>query len=159
MISVQICLPGLLVAAPWDDLVRRASSNVFMNPAALQAAAELKFADVHVLLAWEEGATPARLVGLWALQLRRIAPFWPAHLEALPYDYAFLSSPVVDPAFVTEVMPAFLAEVASSKLPGIISLRQFDTDCPSHGPMIAALAVHGQRPVILEASERASGRS
>lgn len=154
MISVQICLPDLLVAAPWDDLVRRASSNVFMNPAALQAAAELKFADVHVLLAWEEGATPARLVGLWALQLRRIAPFWPAHLEALPYDYAFLSSPVVDPAFVTEVMPAFLAEVASSKLPGIISLGQFDTDCPSHGPMIAALAVHGQRPVILEASER-----
>ena len=26
-------------------------------------------------------------------------PLWPAFLDALPYDYAFLSSPVVDPAF------------------------------------------------------------
>ncbi|HEY8336118.1 MAG TPA: GNAT family N-acetyltransferase [Tardiphaga sp.] len=154
MISVQICPPSLRIATQWDDLVRRASSNVFMNPAALQAACELDFAEIQMLLAWEEGATPARLVGLWALQLRKISPLWPALLEALPYEYAFLSSPVVDPAFVTEVMPAFLAAVADSKLPNVISLRQFDTECPSYGPMIAALAARGQRPLQLEASQR-----
>jgi hypothetical protein len=153
MISVQICPPNVRIATQWDDLVRRASSNVFVNPAALQAASELNFANVQMLLAWEESATPALLVGLWALQLRKIAPFWPAHLEALPYEYAFLSNPVVDPAFVTEVIPAFLTAVANSKLPNIVSLRQFDVDCPSYGPMIAALA-RGQRPVQLEASVR-----
>ena len=30
----------------WDDLVRRASSNVFMNPAALQAAGVTEFARI-----------------------------------------------------------------------------------------------------------------
>jgi hypothetical protein len=46
-----------------------------------------------------------------------LTPIWPALLEALPYNYAFLSSPVVDPAFVAEVIPAFFAAVANSKLP------------------------------------------
>src|SRR5580704_6114315 len=98
MISVTIDLPNPDIGPQWDDLVQRASSNVFMNPAALRAACETNFARVHTLLAWEEGAGPRKLVGIWALQARRAVPFWAMVFEALPYNYAFLSSPVIDPA-------------------------------------------------------------
>src|SRR6266576_2788840 len=50
MISVSICSPSLNIAAAWADLTKRASPNVFMNPAALTAASEIKFAQVYVLL-------------------------------------------------------------------------------------------------------------
>lgn len=79
------------MAALWDDLVARASPNVFMHPAALMAAANSKFADIHVLQAWNDAETPKKLVGLWALRVRKIALVWPSHLEGLPYEYAFLS--------------------------------------------------------------------
>jgi hypothetical protein len=108
MISVNICSPTLDLAAPWDDLVRRASSNVFMNPAALMAANESGFASVHVLLAWDDSTGLKKLVGVWAFQVRRISRLWPAVLEALPYNYAFLSSPVVEPAFVRDLIPRFI---------------------------------------------------
>jgi hypothetical protein len=36
MISVMIDSPNLDIGPQWDDLVQRASSNVFMNPAALR---------------------------------------------------------------------------------------------------------------------------
>src|SRR4051794_24301430 len=91
-ISVVIDSPSLDLGSPWDDLVGRASSNVFMNPAALAAACETDFAKVKMLLAWDERAGARKLVGVWALRLRKMAPFWPVVLEALPYNYAFLSS-------------------------------------------------------------------
>src|SRR4051812_8056685 len=53
MISVSICSPTMEIAAAWADLTKRASPNVFMNPAALTAANETGFAQIHVLLAWE----------------------------------------------------------------------------------------------------------
>src|SRR3954470_24587619 len=138
MISVTICAPDPGLAAPWDDLVRRASSNVFMNPVALHAASDTRFAKIHMLLAWHTGVEPRRLVGVWALQLRKIAPLWPALLEALPYNYAFLSSPVVDPAFASEVIPAFLAAVAQSPdLPNVLSLRDFDAESPVYAAIVA----------------------
>ena len=59
MISVSICSPNVDIATQWEDLVLRASSNVFMNPAALKAASDMKFAQVYMLLAWEQGAAPA----------------------------------------------------------------------------------------------------
>ena len=74
MISVTIDSPSLDVAPQWDDLVRRASSNVFMNPAALKAACDTGFAKILMMLAWEQGAEPRQLVGTWALQLRKAAP-------------------------------------------------------------------------------------
>ena len=56
MISVTIDPPSLDVGPHWDDLVRRASSNVFMNPAALKAVCDTGFAKVLMMLAWEQGA-------------------------------------------------------------------------------------------------------
>ena len=111
MISVTIASPGQNIAAQWDDLIRRAPGNAFMNPVALKAAFDTMFAAVYVLLAWEEGVESARLVGLWALQQRSVMMFWPALLEARPYNYAFLSTPVIDSAFVGEVIPAFFAAI------------------------------------------------
>jgi hypothetical protein len=154
MISVSICSPDRVSADQWDDLAGRASSNVFMDPTALTAANELNFARVQMLLAWEEGASPARLVGVWALQLKKIAPFWPVLLEALPYNYSFLSSPVIDPAFVTEVIPAFFAAVASSALPKVLSLKDFDATSPSYAAVVAALAARGRVPLTLARDQR-----
>ena len=154
MISVSICSPSRAIADQWADLAGRASSNVFMDPAALTAASDMNFAKVQMLLAWEEDASPARLVGVWALQMRRIAPFWPVLLEALPYNYAFLSSPVVDPAFVTEVIPAFFAAVARSALPNVLSLREFDATSPSYAAVVAAMAALGRVPLLLAQDQR-----
>ena len=154
MISVSICSPSRAIADQWNDLAGRASSNVFMDPAALTAASEMKFARVQMLLAWEEGATPARLVGIWALQLRKVALFWPTLLEAVPYNYAFLSNPVVDPAFMAEVIPAFFAAVARSALPNVLSLKDFDAASPTYAAVVAALAARGQVPLTLAQDQR-----
>jgi CelD/BcsL family acetyltransferase involved in cellulose biosynthesis len=150
MVSVTIDSPNLAIAPYWDDLVRRASSNVFMDPAALLAASETGFADIRMMLAWEQGAGPRRLVGVWALQLRKVALFWPALLEALPYNYAFLSSPVIDPGYVEEVIPAFFAAIEqSSSLPKVLSIRSFDAECPSYPAILKSLAERGIVPLVL----------
>jgi CelD/BcsL family acetyltransferase involved in cellulose biosynthesis len=155
MISVTICSPDLNIASPWEDLIRRASSNVFMNPVALRAACDTGFARVHMLLAWEEGAEPKKLVGVWALRQRKIAPWWPQLLEALPYNYAFLSSPVVDPAFVAQVIPAFFAAIEqNTALPNVLSLKDLDAESPSHAAMIKALAERGGAQFKLSESAR-----
>jgi CelD/BcsL family acetyltransferase involved in cellulose biosynthesis len=156
MISVTIDSSRLDIGPHWSDLVRRASSNVFMNPAALDAAAATSFADIKMLLAWdEEGASTRRLVGVWALRLRRRAPFWPRVLEALPYNYAFLSSPVVDPARVSEVMPAFFAAIEQSPhLPNILSLRSFSAEYPSYRAIMRELAGRGVTALTLAETAR-----
>jgi CelD/BcsL family acetyltransferase involved in cellulose biosynthesis len=144
MISVSICSPTTDIAAAWADLTKRALPNVFMNPAALTAASETRFAQVYLLLAWQEGAAPQKLVGVWALQRRKFAPFWPALLEALPYNYAFLSTPVIDPAFIDDVIPAFLAVIEKNpRLPNVISLQSFNAESPCHDAMLKALAGRG----------------
>jgi CelD/BcsL family acetyltransferase involved in cellulose biosynthesis len=155
MISITIDSPSLDVASQWDDLVRRASSNVFMNPATLTAACDTGFAKILMLLAWEQGAEPRKLVGVWALQLRKAAPLLPAVLEALPYNYAFLSSPVVDPAFADEVIPAFFAAIENSaELPNVVSLRSFDAESPSHASMLKVFALRGTEPLMLSQTAR-----
>jgi hypothetical protein len=156
MISVTIDSPDLDIGPLWDDLIRRAvTSNVFMNPAALKAACETSFASIEMLLAWEEGAPPRKLVGIWALQLRKIAPLWPAVLEALPYNYAFLSSPVIDPAFTDEVIPAFFAAIETSPLlPKVVSLKSFDAEGPDYAAMLKVLAGRGIEPLMLSETSR-----
>jgi hypothetical protein len=155
MISVTIGSPNPDIGPQWDDLVRRANSNVFMDPAALMAAAELDFARIVVLLAWEEGEGDRRLVGLWALQLRRPLPFWPALLEALPHYYAFLCSPVVDPGCVDEVIAAFFAAIGKNpSLPKVLSLPSLDAECPSYPAISRELARRGVAPLMLAETAR-----
>jgi hypothetical protein len=155
MISVNICSPTLDLAVPWDDLVRRASSNVFMNPVALTVANETGFARIQVLLAWDDSTEPRRLVGIWAFQVRRISRLWPALLEALPYNYAFLSNPVVDPAFVRDVIPAFLSTIRNSPLlPKVINLKSLDAEAPSFEMLVNALTEQGRAQLRLSESTR-----
>src|SRR4051812_39155143 len=155
MISVTIDPPGLDVGPHWDELVRRASSNVFMNPAALKAVHDTGFAKIVMMQAWEQGAEPRKLVGVWALQWRKASPLLPAVLEALPYNYAFLSSPVVDPAFADEVIPAFFAAIENSaELPNVVSLKSFDAECPSHAAMLKVFSLRGIEPLVLSETSR-----
>lgn len=143
------------IAAAWADLTKRASPNVFINPAALTAASEIEFAQVYVLLAWEESEAPQKLVGVWALQKRMLAPFWPALLEALPYNYAFLSSPVIDPAFSDDVVAAFLAAIEKNPvLPNVISLQSFNAESPDYDAIIKALAARGGEQLVFSESAR-----
>jgi CelD/BcsL family acetyltransferase involved in cellulose biosynthesis len=144
---VSIGPPDTTMTQPFDALTRRAAGNVFMHPAALAAAAA--FARVHVLSAWHDGA----LVGFWALRERRIAPFW-RFLAAPPYPYAFLANPIVDPAHLDTVMPAFLAAIADDdKLPNVVQLKLIDGDAPTFRPLLAALAARGA--AVLRLGERA----
>jgi len=155
MISVTICSPDPGLVTPWENLVSRASSNVFMNPVALKAACDTGFADIHVLLAWDETERPRRLVGLWALQARKIFPYWFTRLEGLPYNYAFLSSPVIDPGFVADVIPAFLTAIAdSAALPRVVNLHSLDAQAPSYEVLLRELAVRGCETLKLSETAR-----
>lgn len=149
MITVTIDSPRPGLGADWDDLVARASSNVFMNPAALAAADQTRFADIRVLLAWAQEGSTRKLAGVWALQLKRSAPLWPAVLEALPYDYAFLSSPVVDPAHADEVAAAFLDAIENSALPKVLNLPSLDAEGPGYQAMLKALEARGAARLVL----------
>ena len=155
MISVTIDSPSLDLGAQWDDLVRRASPNVFMHPAALRAANDTNFARIGMLLAWDEGAGARRLVGAWAMRPRKIIPLWPEVLQGLPYNYAFLSNPVIDPAHVDQVIPAFLAAIeTSSRLPKTMNLAAFDADMPGHRVMLDTLSARGIAPLVLSTGAR-----
>jgi CelD/BcsL family acetyltransferase involved in cellulose biosynthesis len=138
----------------FEELRQRAGANVFMHPAALCAAAALGFAQIHVLMAWLEGATSRKLVGFWALRQRRVAPFWPSFLATPPYDYAFVSSAVIDPDYVDAVWPAFFDRIAADpRLPNVMKLELLDADAATHRPMMAAL--QDRRGPMLKLSERA----
>lgn len=155
MISVTVAKPGQDLTAAWNDLIRRAPGNAFMNPTALKAALDTMFAMVTVLLAWEEGVESARLVGLWALQHRNVIPFWPPMLEARPYNYAFLSTPVVDPAFAMEVMPAFFAAICKNpKLPHVVSLKEMDADSQAYAAIQKTIADQDLAHLVLTQSLR-----
>jgi CelD/BcsL family acetyltransferase involved in cellulose biosynthesis len=149
MITVTIDSPRPDLGPDWDDLVARASSNVFMNPAALAAAQETGFADIRMLLAWAGDEGAHKLAGVWALQVRRFAPLWPAVIEALPYHYAFLSSPVVDPAHADEVVAAFFVAIENSALPKVLDLPSLDAEGPVYSAMRKWLAARGIQPLVL----------
>jgi CelD/BcsL family acetyltransferase involved in cellulose biosynthesis len=155
MISVSICSPSSDVAAAWADLAGRAASNVFMEPTALRVAEATGFADVRMLLAWDDAATPRRLVGLWALQVKRIASFWPSVLDSRPFNYAFLSTPVIDPAYVDDVMPAMLAAVQHDpELPKVLHLHSFEQEMPCFAALQRELTKQGGAQRILDETNR-----
>jgi CelD/BcsL family acetyltransferase involved in cellulose biosynthesis len=149
MISVTICSPSESLAAPWGELVQRASPNAFMNPAGLMAAEATDFAILRVLLAWNaDDAEPRRLVGVWAVQRRRVGGVLPAILEALPHGYAFLSTPVLDPLFIDQVIPAFLNAIEQAPgLPNVVALPSFDGESQAYAAIKAALIERGGEAV------------
>lgn len=145
MISATVSSPHRDLDGPWDDLSARAEANVFMHPAALLAAAETGFAKIHVLQAWDEGASPRRLVGFWALQERRALPLAPPFLESLPYDYAFTSDAVIDDDRVDAVMAAFFEAIRrDERLPKVVSLRSFAADTAAYDAILRQAAGAGQ---------------
>jgi CelD/BcsL family acetyltransferase involved in cellulose biosynthesis len=155
VISVVIHTPNDMTwGSAWNDLVTRAQPNVFMSPAALKAAAETSFAKIHVLVAWQE-SSPPRLVGLWALQERRSWSLGPTILDSLPFDYAFLSTPVVDPEVTPEVMPAFLNAIAQAQhLPSIVLMQSLATGTASGDALLSSVSARGGRMVILKTENR-----
>jgi CelD/BcsL family acetyltransferase involved in cellulose biosynthesis len=163
MIRVTIGVPDLAMTEHWEALARRTPANVFLNPAALNAAAATGFAHVHALLAWDTGVVPNRLVGFWALRERRIGMIGPAVLAAPPYEYSFVSNPVIDPDYLDAVMPAFFAAIEKDfALPNVIQIRFLDGDSDSYRAITRALGARGRmlklsehpRPFLAAASER-----
>ena len=153
-IEVEIGAPGADIAAHWDRLAARADVNVFMSPAALNAACATKFAKVHVLRAWDRSA-PRQLVGLWAFEERGIVPLWPAFLAAPPYDYAFVSTPVVDPAVMDDVIAAFFDAIERDRaLPNVIRLKFLDADSEAYQAMLRALSRRASQTLMLSERQR-----
>lgn len=157
MITVTLHSPDADLDSVWTDLVARASANAFMHPAALKAASETRFAKIHVLVAYDQSAEPCRPVGLWALRERRVLPILPTILEGIPYEYAFLSSPVLDPAFADETMAAFFAAIEQNRqLPRVICLKDLYADAQSFGAMQTALTARRGRTVHFAKCSRAA---
>jgi CelD/BcsL family acetyltransferase involved in cellulose biosynthesis len=153
MISVVIGVPEAAMIETFEELRARAGANVFLHPAALAAAAALGFAHIHVLMAWLDDATSRKLVGFWALRERRVAPFC-TFLATPPYEYAFVSSPVIDPQHRDAVWTAFLDAIAKHPaLPKVMKLKLLDADDAAHRPMMAALAA--RRGPVLTLAARA----
>jgi hypothetical protein len=80
---------------------------------------------------------------------------WPALLEALPYNYAFLSNPVVDPAFLRDVIPSFLSAIRNNPLlPKVINLKSLDAEAPSFEMLVSVLTEQGSGQLRLSESTR-----
>lgn len=154
-IRVDITSSTFGVTEQWADLSRRAVANVFMDPAALNTVFETGFSMLHVLTAWDTRVAPQRLVGLWALQETRFTPLGPDYLLAPAYNYSFLSTPVIDPAFIGEVATAFLSAIdADPNLPKLIRVKNLDGPSEASAALLAALARRGTRYRILSQRQR-----
>jgi hypothetical protein len=154
-IYVEVCAPGGDIQGLWSELVARASTNVFMNPAALNAVHAAQFARVHTLLAWRENGGPKELVGIWALGEKRFAPGWPRLLLAPPFKYAFVSNPVADRRFTKEIVAAFLAAVvAHPTLPKLIRLSYLDAGSDTGEAVLQVVSSGGAQTLTLSQRER-----
>jgi CelD/BcsL family acetyltransferase involved in cellulose biosynthesis len=155
-VKVSIAPPDLDIAEQWAALCSRAAANVFMDPAALQAVRAAGFARLQVLLAWLSDAQPPRLIGLWALQEVRATPMLPLFLAAPPYNYAFLSNPVIDPEFMDEAIAAFLNAIERERrLPKILRLRCLDAASSFYPALLRSLAARQAHVVELGERQRA----
>lgn len=143
------------IGSNWDDLVRRAEPNVFMHPAATRAARRTDFARTQTLLAWEGPQAARRLVGLWTLRHKSAVPLGPSLMSALPYEYAFLSNPVIDADYADDVMPAFLEAIERERdLEKVLHCRYLDADSPVFAALERALTLRGADVRTLAEGER-----
>jgi hypothetical protein len=138
-ISVTITPPSLDIEEAWNDLLLRADGNVFLSPGVLCAIPDAS--NVHVLLAWEDGERPRRLLGIWALRNR--TPMdrqrqWlaPHSLISASSNASFITNPVIDRNHIEEVIAAFFAAIRdASGLPRLIQLLWFEADTPVYTAM------------------------
>lgn len=139
----------------WVALCRLAVPNVFMSPAAVRAVRVAGFSPIKVIPAWLNGKAPLQLVGLWALQQSRLTPLGPSYLSAPPYNYAFLSNPVLDPQHLDLAMTLILDAIElDERLPKVLRLRYLDADSPSYGALTRALHARGAKMVVVSEHQR-----
>jgi CelD/BcsL family acetyltransferase involved in cellulose biosynthesis len=155
-LHVEIREPDADLASDWQRLVARAEGNAFLDPAGLKAARESGFAEPLLMLAWDRRESPARLVGLMALH-RQATPGLPTrYLCSLPHDFAFISSPVIDPDYLNDAMPAFFAEVGRRPdLPRVVRLQYLDGGEASYEAIRAALPAGATQSLVLGTRDRA----
>jgi hypothetical protein len=80
-------------------------------------------------------------------------PLWPSFLAAPPFNYSFLSNPVIDPEFAGDVIPAFFDAIEEERsLPNVVRLRYFDASSEIYPSILQALAARGGQ--VLNMSER-----
>ena len=155
-IVVEVSSAPLTIGADWRALTGRAATNVFMDPLAINVVHAKNFASTCVLIAWDKTTDVAKLVGVWALRRTKASPAGPSILAAPPYDYSFLSNPVVDPAVMDEVVQAFFAAIADDPaLPKVIRLRYLDGSSASYPAILKAVSGRGGHRLILDQRERA----
>ena len=110
-----------------------------------------------MLLAFDAGCaagTAGRVCGRCSESTSR--RLWPSFLSAPPYNYAFLSNPVVDPDFI-ERRDRLRSSTPSSverSLPNVIRLRYLDGNSDTYPAIMNALAARGGQTLKLAERER-----
>lgn len=159
-LSVEMTRGSLADETAYTDLLTRANGNVFMDPAGMNAASEEQHADVITLAAWEgqEGDQPRGRVlrGVWTLALERPLPIAGKALILPPYDYAFLSNPVIDREHSQAVAKGF-AEALSAlhQMPRTLRIRYLDGVEAGSVAVLKALKERGARICELARRDRA----
>lgn len=151
-LSVEVVSGTIERDSEWADLMRRAAPNVFMDPAAASAAAATSDTRIITLTA-REGQT---LRGVWTMGVTRPLRIAGAVLTLPPYEYAFLSNPVIDRDHTQAVAGAFIRALAGRRdVPQTLRLRYLDGDEASYTALVAAFTEQGARVRELGQRERA----
>jgi CelD/BcsL family acetyltransferase involved in cellulose biosynthesis len=143
----------------WIDLLARADvSNVLMDPAMVQAAAEM-FPETQsrALLAWKSVDGQRRLAGVWAFSIGRPqqSAFPVRMLTIPPGPHRYLATPVIDRTCLDETLDAMLdALAADPKLPKIAALDAMSMDSRTMEALARVLVARGTAPCILEQFRR-----
>ena len=79
----------------------------------------------------------------------------PSFLSAPPYNYAFLSNPVLDPDYQDQAMNTMLDAIElDERLPKVMRLRYLDADGPSYAALMRALRGRGAKMLQVSQHER-----
>lgn len=146
--------------ADWQDLSARAdAANIFMNPVLLGLAAQAyPERRCAALLAWQnDGATPRRLLGIWAFSIGRASysPIPTPMLCAPAVPNAYLATPAIDRDCLDAVLAAMLDHIAGSKdLPAIVALDAMGADTPTMQALLRVLRARGSAPYVFSRARR-----